>query len=121
MSHCIVEKSRMLTYENDSHNISNWCTHALSIGVGLVAWWALGRFFQGKSWRPRLDAFTTVGSLVATYWMLQFVHANWLYWIVVNAVSIVLYASRGLRWGTGLFVLYTLLALEGWFNFIPQL
>ena len=53
--------------------------------------------------------------------MLQFVHANWLYWIVVNAVSIVLYASRGLRWGTGLFVLYTLLALEGWFNFIPQL
>ena len=95
--------------------------HALSIGLGLIAWWALSRFFQGKSWRPRLDAFTTVGSLIATYWMLQFVHANWLYWIVINAVSVVLYVSRGLKWGTGLFVLYTLLALEGWFNFIPQL
>jgi nicotinamide riboside transporter PnuC len=53
--------------------------------------------------------------------MLQFVHANWLYWIVVNAGSVVLYASRGLKWGAGLFVLYTLLALEGCFNFIPLL
>ena len=93
--------------------------HALSIGLGILAWWGLSRGFQGKSWRPRLDAFTTVGSFVATYWMLQFVQANWLYWIVINTVSIFLYASRGLKWGTGLFILYTLMAIEGWFNFIP--
>jgi len=37
---------------------------------------------------------------------------------VVNMASVVLYASRKLHWGTGLFVLYTLLSLEGWFNWI---
>lgn len=93
--------------------------HGISIAIGLVCWWGLQRYFNGRTWRPKLDAFTTVGSLLATYWMMQFVHANWLYWMVVNAAAIFLYASRGLKWGTLLFVVYTLLSIEGWFNFIP--
>ncbi len=93
--------------------------HAVSILLSAIAWWGLQRHFKGKTWRPKLDAFTTVGSLLATYWMLQFVHANWLYWIAVNAAAIVLYASRGLKWGTLLFIVYTVLSIEGWFNFIP--
>lgn len=93
--------------------------HGISIAIGLVCWWGLQRYFDGRTWRPKLDAFTTVGSLLATYWMMQFVHANWLYWMVVNAAAIFLYASRGLKWGTVLFGVYTLLSIEGWFNFIP--
>lgn len=93
--------------------------HGISIAIGLACWWGLQRYFNGRTWRPKLDAFTTVGSLLATYWMMQFVHANWLYWMVVNAAAIFLYASRGLKWGTVLFVVYTLLSIEGWFNFIP--
>lgn len=93
--------------------------HATSIALSAIAWWGLQRYFTSKTWWPKLDAFTTVGSLLATYWMLQFVHANWLYWMVVNAAAIVLYSSRGLKWGTLLFIAYTLLSIEGWFNFIP--
>ena len=99
--------------------VASLSAHALSIAIGAAGWWALNRAFRGKSWKPGLDAFTTVGSLVATYWMMQFVHANWLYWMVINAASVALYSSRGLKWGTALFVVYTLLAVEGWFNFIP--
>lgn len=96
-----------------------WSTHLISIGIGLVLWAfaaiALKRF--SKSWRPGLDSFTTIGSLLATYWMLHFVEANWLYWIVVNAAAVFLYHSRKMRWTTGLFILYTALAIEGWFDF----
>jgi len=49
--------------------------------------------------------------------MLQFVHANWLYWIVVNAAAVILYSGRRMHWTVGLFILYTALAIEGWFDF----
>jgi len=38
---------------------------------------------------------------------------NWLYWIVIDAVSIFLYIDRGLYQTAGLFVLYLILAVIG--------
>ncbi|HCQ15591.1 MAG TPA: hypothetical protein DIU20_04980, partial [Cryomorphaceae bacterium] len=38
---------------------------------------------------------------------------NWLYWIVIDAVSIYLYVKRGLYFTAGLFVLYTFLSIKG--------
>lgn len=94
--------------------------HGISILIGLGAWILLQLVLRktGRAFRPGLDSFTTIGSIIATYWMMQFVEANWLYWMAVNAAAVWLYWSRGLKWGTGLFVLYTLLSLEGWFNWI---
>lgn len=99
--------------------VASWKAHALSIIIGLGAWAIVyvGLKRYSNAWRPGLDAFTTVGSLVATYWMLQFVQANWLYWIVINAAGIALYSSRKMTWTTLLFVVYTALAIEGWFDF----
>ena len=57
---------------------------------------------------PQLDAFTTVFSVVGTWWMIQGDPTNWLYWMVIDAVSIYLYAKRGMPWGALLFALYTL-------------
>ncbi len=65
---------------------------------------------------PLLDAFTTVFSLAATWLMVNMVHENWLYWIVIDTVSIYLYAKRGLKLSSVLFVLYLLLALDGYFD-----
>jgi nicotinamide mononucleotide transporter len=99
--------------------VAPWKSHALSIIIGLCAWATVtvGLKRYSNAWRPGLDAFTTVGSLLATYWMLQFVQANWLYWIVINAAGIALYSSRKMTWTTGLFIVYTALAIEGWFDF----
>ena len=101
--------------------LRSWQEHVLSIACALFLWGMATTILKrrGRAWRPGLDAFTTVGSLLATYWMLQFVHANWLYWMVVNSAAIVLYSSRKMTWTVGLFVLYTLLAIEGWFDFFP--
>ena len=63
--------------------------------------------------RPFIDAFTTVFSIGATWLMVNYVHENWLYWIVIDAVSIFLYASRKMYLGALLFVLYLLMAIDG--------
>ena len=67
---------------------------------------------------PFLDAFTTVFSLAATWLMINMIHMNWLYWIVIDSVSIYLYAKRGLKLSSVLFLLYLLLALDGYFEAI---
>ena len=67
---------------------------------------------------PFLDAFTTVFSLAATWLMINMIHENWLYWIVIDTVSIYLYTKRGLKLSSVLFLLYLLLALDGYFEAI---
>jgi nicotinamide mononucleotide transporter len=60
-----------------------------------------------------VDTFTTVFSVIATIMMVMAVTENWYYWIVIDAVSIFLYASRRMYLTALLFVVYTLLAING--------
>lgn len=65
---------------------------------------------------PWLDAFTTVFSVIATWLMAHYVHEAWLYWIVIDTAAIALYAARKLYLGAGLFVVYLLMAIDGYFT-----
>lgn len=62
---------------------------------------------------PFVDSFTTVFSIFATLLMINLIPDNWWYWIVIDSVSIYLYYKRKLYFATALFVLYTLLAING--------
>ncbi len=94
-----------------------WAPHLLSLAAGAAAWWlAVPWLTRRGSSMPQLDAFTTVFSVVGTWWMIQGDPTNWLYWMVIDVVSIYLYAKRGMPWGALLFALYTLLAVDGWFE-----
>jgi nicotinamide mononucleotide transporter len=77
---------------------------------------ALHRFSDAKT--PYLDAFTTIFSLIATWLMVNYVIENWLYWIVIDTVAIFLYAFRRLYLSALLFVLYLLMAIDGYFDTI---
>lgn len=57
------------------------------------------------------DAGTTVFSVIATFMLVQKVLDNWAYWIVVDAVYIGLYSSRGAYLFALLMLVYTLIAL----------
>jgi len=87
---------------------------ALVAFTTLVTAWGLKRFT--RSALPLLDAFTTVFSLWATWLMVQNHHANWAYWIAIDAVAIFLYAKRGLPLGAALSAIYLVMALMGWFG-----
>ena len=87
---------------------------AITTGVTLASAWALTRWT--RSALPLTDAFTTVFSLWATWLMVHNHHANWAYWIAIDAVAIVLYAKRGLPLGAALYAIYLVMAVMGWFR-----
>jgi nicotinamide mononucleotide transporter len=82
----------------------------------LASWPALGavldRFTDSDV--PYWDALPTAGS-VAGQWLLgrQYVE-NWPVWVVVNVISVSLFAFKGLWLTVVLYVLFALLALLGW-------
>jgi len=62
-----------------------------------------------------IDAQTTAFSVMATFLVTRKVVSNWLYWVVIDAISIYIYIEKHLYFTTALFVLYTLIALTGFF------
>ena len=73
-------------------------------------------FAQFGSERTYLDAFTTVFSFIATYWLTQKRLEHWLYWIVIDFASIFLYGSRGYNLYAILFLIYTIIAFLAYFR-----
>jgi len=63
---------------------------------------------------PYLDTFTTVFAVFATYLVAKKVLENWLYWIVIDLVSIYLYIEKGLIPTTILFVIFVIVACYGY-------
>jgi len=66
--------------------------------------------------RPYVDSTTTVAAVVCTWMVTQKILENWLYWIAINCVSVWLFMDRGLDLTSGLFVLYTVLSIAGYFT-----
>ena len=66
--------------------------------------------------RPYIDSTTTVAAIVCTWMVTRKILENWLYWIVINCVSVWLFIDRGLDLTSGLFVLYTVLSVVGYFT-----
>jgi nicotinamide mononucleotide transporter len=69
---------------------------------------------------PYIDAATTVFSVFTTYLVAQKVLENWLYWIVINAVSVYLYLEKDLEPTAALLVLYFFMALYGYFQWLAK-
>lgn len=65
---------------------------------------------------PYIDSATTVFAVFATYLITQKVVENWLYFIVINVVSIYLYIEKGLNPTAALFVAYVILAVYGYWQ-----
>jgi nicotinamide mononucleotide transporter len=89
----------------------------IAVGVlWLAAWPALGlllaRFTDTDV--PYFNALPTVGSFIGQILLaLKFVE-TWPVWLIVNAVSVVLYASKSLWLTALLYVIFGALALAGW-------
>jgi nicotinamide mononucleotide transporter len=97
--------------------ISVWplTNHALAIGGTLVLSAALGWFMSANTAAafPYLDAFVTIASIVTTYMVARKILENWIYWLVVDSLSLYLYLERGLNLYVGLFALYLVLVVVG--------
>lgn len=65
-----------------------------------------------------LDTFTTVYAVFATYLVAQKVLENWLYWVVIDFISIYLYIEKGLVPTTVLFIIFVIVACYGYFKWL---
>jgi nicotinamide mononucleotide transporter len=101
-------------------NSWGWGHHLILIALGTVMMFgmaaALKRFTDAQM--PLEDSFTTAFALVATWVMVNYVHENYLYWIVIDAVSVHLYWKRELYFGSALYFVYTLMVTAGYFGWM---
>jgi nicotinamide mononucleotide transporter len=62
---------------------------------------------------PFLDALVTWGAVVATYMVAKKLLENWLYWLVIDSISIILFISRDLWLTACLFGIYIVIIMFG--------
>jgi nicotinamide mononucleotide transporter len=63
---------------------------------------------------PYLDSFTTWGSILTTWMVARKILENWLYWLVIDSLSIYLYVDRGLYLTALLFAAYVVIVIFGY-------
>ncbi len=88
------------------------------IFIGMIIWLPFGYMAHHYSTQvlPYLDAFITAFSIIATWMQAKKILENWLYWIILNGLSIALYAYRGFYLIALLSVIYTLLSVTGYLS-----
>lgn len=89
--------------------------HLIFILIGGMLTLILG--FLVKSFTDQqnayIDAFTTVYSLGVTFMATRRILESWIYWIIIDAISVYLYYTRGLQLTSLLFIFFTILAAIG--------
>lgn len=93
-----------------------WLYHIVFLLVGSILAWVMAWFFDTytNADKPYLDAFTTIFSFLATYLEARKVVSAWLYWIVLNGVTVLLYFGKGLDVYAGLSVVYFIMSFLGY-------
>jgi len=98
--------------------VSTWPVryHIIAIGsvllLVLISGELLTRYSDAAL--PFLDSLTTWGAVVATYMVTRKILENWIYWFVIDAVSIWLYLSRDLYFTAVLFTAYLVMIVIGY-------
>ena len=78
----------------------------------LISGWVLKEYTNAAL--PFLDGLTTWGAIVATYMVAKRLLENWIYWFVIDSVSIFLFISRGLYLTSFLFFVYLIIIYFGY-------
>ena len=104
--------------------ISTWHWQQHGIAIALIVALTLASTLALREWSdaqlPLLDSFTTWGAIVTTFMVARKILENWLYWIVVDSVSLYLYLDRALWLTAALFGIYLIIVIFGWFSWQQQ-
>ena len=99
-----------------------WQRHVLAIGgvtaIALCSGMLLAEHTRAV-W-PYIDSFTTWGAVVTTFMVARKVLENWIYWFVLDAISIPLYLERGLVLSAVLFAVYLVIVCFGYIEWRRQ-
>lgn len=104
--------------DHDKLRISSWSArhHLSAVSVVLLASVVSGALLTQytDAALPYLDSFTTWGSVLTTWMVARKVLENWLYWLVIDSISIYLYIDRELYLTAALFAVYLVIVIFGY-------
>jgi nicotinamide mononucleotide transporter len=104
--------------------VSTWTVrqHVVAIALVCVATlasaWLLTLYTDARL--PLLDSFTTWGAVITTYMVAKKILENWVYWLVIDSVSIYLYVDRAMYFTTLLFIAYIVIIFFGWASWLKS-
>ncbi len=98
----------------------SWLHQVMFLLIGSALTYSTALYLESidASQSPLLDAGVTVFSVLNTILMARKVLQNWLYWIVIDAAAIVLYAQTGYYATIVMFSVYLILAFVGYLNWM---
>jgi nicotinamide mononucleotide transporter len=107
-------------------SLKGWGSYLLALIVlSLIFAWILINIPQKigipPSALPWLDAALTAGSIVATWMLARKVLDQWLWWIVIDFISVGMYIYKNLNYIAILFVVNTIMAVVGYLNWKKDL
>ena len=80
--------------------------------LALASGWMLEKFTNAAL--PFIDSLTTWGAIVTTYMVAKRLLENWIYWFVIDTISVFLFYSRGLFLTSILFFVYLIIIYFGY-------
>ena len=92
--------------------------HGGFLVLGSILAFGLGKIFDTYTDADKtyIDSSTTIFSLIATFLEAhKYVYA-WIYWIIINGISVWLYYSKGLQIYAALMVIYFILSFVGLYS-----
>ena len=106
--------------DNEELDVSSWGVARHLQIIGVLSCVAVGFGYVMDNYTRAdfayLDSATTVFAVFTTYMLAQKILENWLYWIIIDAVSIYIYIEKAFYLTAVLFVIYTFLALFGFYQ-----
>lgn len=94
---------------------------SLLMVLGLIATLLMHRYLlHVHDSAPFWDSLTTVGSLIAQFMLTRKWIENWLLWMSVDVIYVVLYASRHLYLTSVLYAIFFAMCVSGWFEWRKQ-
>jgi nicotinamide mononucleotide transporter len=112
--------SNKVKIEISSIKIFHWIFVVLSIIFLTFCLYLPFKLYTNAS-NPLWDGFVTAGSVVATFMLARKLIEQWLIWIVVDMASSALFYYKKLYLTAILFIIYTLLAIIGYFKWKKDL
>ena len=101
-----------------SFQVNRWSplNHLIAIAVVLILTFVSGQVLElyTEAAMPFIDALTTWGAVVTTYMVAKKLLENWIYWFVIDSISIYLFVSRELYFTAFLFLVYLFIIVIGY-------
>lgn len=97
--------------------------HFLIILLGIIVALIVGYIFETNTdaTNPYLDAFTTIFSFIASFLEAKKIISSWIFWMVINALTIILYLQQNLFIYLLLTVIYVVFSVIGYLQWKKKL